>query len=108
MKEKIFSLLLIIFTVSIMPASLCSCKDNSIYIGEVQTYWVNSLMITDYHKDIKCSVYRNKSKHYYEIEYEGARYELVREIPLDVNGDGSLILQYRFKNLDHYIKAIPE
>lgn len=107
MKAKKSSLLLYVLIVFIMT-SLCSCQDNCTYIGEVQTYWVNSLMITDYHKDIKCSVYRNKSKHYYEVEYEGTRYELVRDIPLDVNEDGSLILQYRFKNLDHYIKDIPE
>ncbi len=108
MKEKIFFSITIFFTVFMMSITLCSCQDNSTYIGEVQTYWVNSLLITDYHKDITCSVYRNKSKHYYEIDYEGTRYELVRDIPLDVNGDGSLILQYRFKNLDHYIKSIPE
>lgn len=87
---------------------LCSCQNNSEYVGEVQTYWVNSLMITDYYEDITCSVYKNKSKDYYEIEYEGTRYELIREIPLDVNGDGSLILLYRFKNFDHYIKKIPK
>lgn len=91
-----------------MSQLLYGCKDNSTYIGEVQTYWVNSLMITNYHKDVKCSVYRNKSKHCYEIEYEGTRYELVRDISLDVNEDGSLILNYRFKDLDHYIKDIPE
>ena len=107
MKSNKSSSLLFVLIVFIMT-SLCSCHDNSTYIGEVQTYWVNSLMITDYHKDIKCSVYRNKSKHYYEVEYEGTRYELVRDIPLDVNEDGSLILQYRFKNLDHYIKDIPK
>ena len=88
--------------------SLCSCQDKTEYVGEVQTYWVNSLMITDYHKDIRCSVYRNKTKHWYEIDYEGTRWELIREIPLDVNEDGTLILKYRFKNYDHYIKDIPE
>lgn len=103
-KEVLFTFL----NVGLISLLLCSCQNNSEYVGEVQTYWVNSLMITDYYKDIKCSVYRNKSKHFYEIEYEGIRYELVRDIPLDVNEDGSLILQYRFKNLDHYIKDIPE
>ena len=107
MKPKNSSSLTIIF-IAFITASLCGCQDNSTYLGEVQTYWVNSLMITDYYKDIKCSVYRNKSKHFYEIEYEGTRYELVRDIPLDVNEDGSLILQYRFKNMDHYIKDIPD
>lgn len=103
-KEVLFTFL----NVGLISLLLCGCQNNSEYVGEVQTYWVNSLMITDYYKDIKCSVYRNKSKHFYEIEYEGIRYELVRDIPLDVNEDGSLILQYRFKNLDHYIKDIPE
>ena len=94
--------------VGVTSLFICGCQNNSEYVGEVQTYWVNSLMITDYYKDIKCAVYRNKSKHYYEIDYEGTKYELVRDIPLDVNGDGSLILLYRFKNFDHYIEAIPE
>ena len=105
MKKKILFTFLNVGLISLL---LCSCQNNSEYVGEVQTYWVNSLLITDYHKDITCSVYRNKSKHYYEIDYEGTRYELVRDIPLDVNGDGSLILQYRFRNFDHYIKSIPE
>ena len=84
-----------------------SCNSSVEYVGEVQTYWVNTMMITDYQRDNTCSVYWNKNKHFYEIEYNGTRYELVKEIPLDVNGDGTLILRYRFKNLEHYIKNIP-
>ncbi len=64
-------------------------------------------MITDYQRDNTCSVYWNNNKHFYEIEYNGTRYELVKDIPLDVNEDGSLMLRYRFKNMEHYIKNIP-
>ena len=86
---------------------LFSCSEQREYIGEVDTYFVNSLLITDYHKDVKCSVYRNSNLHCYEINYEGEFHELVKEIPLDVNEDGSLILNYRFKDMDHYIEEIP-
>lgn len=86
--------------------SSCTSK-NSNYIGKVQTYWVNEYNITDYSKDIKCCVYRNSESHWYEIEYEGARYELVRQFPLDVNEDGSLIFKFRFKDYNHYIEDIP-
>lgn len=77
------------------------------YVGEARTYWVNEYNITDYSKEINCSVYRNRDAHWYEIEYEGTRHELVREIPIDVNEDGSLILKYRFKDRNHYIEDIP-
>ena len=91
---------------------LASCSgsgrsSDSNYVGEAETYWVNSYLITDYHKDVRCPVYRNQDKHCYDIDYEGERYELIREIPIDVNGDGSLILRYRFKDMDHYIADIP-
>lgn len=77
------------------------------YVGSAQTYWVNQYNITDYSKEINCSVFRNPECHWYEIDYEGTRYELVREIPLDVNENGSLILKYRFKDMNHYIEDIP-
>lgn len=101
----VISSLFIILTLILTACNNGSSKNN--YIGEVQSYWVNQYNITDYSRDIKCSVYRNAEGHWYEIEYEGTRHELVREIPLDVNEDGSLILKYRFKDMNHYIEDIP-
>lgn len=92
----------------IMLMTGCNNRNsNSNYIGKAQTYWVNQYNITDYSPDIKCSVYRNSEGHWYEIEYEGTRHELVRDIPLDVNEDGTLILRYRFMDINHYIEEIP-
>lgn len=87
--------------------SRSSTSSESNYVGDAQTYWVNSYLITDYYKDVICQVFRNPDKHCYDIDYEGERYELIREIPIDVNGDGSLILRYRFKDMDHWIADIP-
>lgn len=108
MKDKFSPKILVFFTVIILSTILSGCQNKSTYIGDVQTYWVNSLNITDYYEDITCPVYRNESKHFYEIDYEGTRYELIREFPLDVNEDETLILQYRFKNFEHYIESIPK
>ena len=110
MKKSILKLsITLVLSVSIIMFAqvLTGCNHESNYIGEVQTYWVSSSNITDYSKDIKCSVYRNSEGHWYEIEYEGTRYELVRGITLDINEDGSLVLKFRFKDYNHYIEDIP-
>jgi len=109
--DKSIKNILCLLCICVLTPIQQGCNTNSTkesnYVGNAQTYWVNQYNITDYSKEIKCSIYRNPDGHWYEIDYDGIRYELVHEIPIDVNENGSLILKYRFKDMNHYIEDIP-